>query len=209
MKEIYQKANRLIMDDAAFVPTVDDLQPILLSAKVQGLRQSAGRLVRPLDRLGGVAARAVGAVPRATAARRSVPVMFGVSVVIFLLMHLAPGDVATVLLGPQATEAAQDGAAAHAGPRSAAAAAILALAGAHAVGDFGISIATQLPVTDAGAAALPQHADPDRSAACSWPSSSATRVGLFAALRAQSAVRPRHHDGRRCWPAARRRSGSA
>lgn len=33
-----------------------------------------------------------------------VPVLFGVSVVIFLLMHLAPGDVTTVLLGPQATE---------------------------------------------------------------------------------------------------------
>jgi peptide/nickel transport system permease protein len=35
------------------------------------------------------------------------PVMFGVSVVIFILMHLAPCDVATVLLGPQATEAAK------------------------------------------------------------------------------------------------------
>jgi peptide/nickel transport system substrate-binding protein len=35
-KEIYQKANRLIMDDAAFVPTVDDLQPMLLSDKVKG-----------------------------------------------------------------------------------------------------------------------------------------------------------------------------
>jgi peptide/nickel transport system permease protein len=35
------------------------------------------------------------------------PVMFGVSVVIFILMHLAPGDVATVLLGPQATEVAK------------------------------------------------------------------------------------------------------
>jgi peptide/nickel transport system permease protein len=35
------------------------------------------------------------------------PVMFGVSVVIFILMHLAPGDVTTVLLGPQATEAAK------------------------------------------------------------------------------------------------------
>jgi peptide/nickel transport system permease protein len=34
-----------------------------------------------------------------------VPVLLGVSVVIFLLMHLAPGDVTTVLLGPQATEA--------------------------------------------------------------------------------------------------------
>jgi len=34
-----------------------------------------------------------------------VPVLVGVSIVIFLLMHLAPGDVTTVLLGPQATEA--------------------------------------------------------------------------------------------------------
>lgn len=33
--------------------------------------------------------------------------MFGVSVIIFILMHLAPGDVATVLLGPQATEVAK------------------------------------------------------------------------------------------------------
>jgi peptide/nickel transport system permease protein len=32
------------------------------------------------------------------------PVLVGVSVVIFLLMHLAPGDVTTALLGPQATE---------------------------------------------------------------------------------------------------------
>ncbi len=36
MKEIYQKANRIIMDDAAFVPTVDDLQPMILSPKVKG-----------------------------------------------------------------------------------------------------------------------------------------------------------------------------
>jgi peptide/nickel transport system substrate-binding protein len=36
MKEIYQKANRLIMDDGAFVPYVDDLQPMLLSPKVKG-----------------------------------------------------------------------------------------------------------------------------------------------------------------------------
>ena len=44
---------------------------------------------------------------RAYLARRliaTIPVLFGVSVVIFLLMHLAPGDVTTVLLGPQATE---------------------------------------------------------------------------------------------------------
>jgi peptide/nickel transport system permease protein len=37
-----------------------------------------------------------------------VPVLLGVSVIIFLLMHLAPGDVTTVLLGPQATEHDRD-----------------------------------------------------------------------------------------------------
>ena len=35
------------------------------------------------------------------------PVILGVSIVIFLLVQLAPGDVATVLLGPQATETAK------------------------------------------------------------------------------------------------------
>lgn len=33
---LYQKANRTIMDDAAFAPTIDDLQPIMLSSKVHG-----------------------------------------------------------------------------------------------------------------------------------------------------------------------------
>ena len=35
-KALYQKANRVIMDDAAYVPTIDDLQPVILSPKVQG-----------------------------------------------------------------------------------------------------------------------------------------------------------------------------
>ena len=34
----------------------------------------------------------------------ALPVLFGVSIVIFALIHLAPGDVTTALLGPQATE---------------------------------------------------------------------------------------------------------
>jgi peptide/nickel transport system substrate-binding protein len=36
MKALYQKANRLIMDDAAYVPYVDDLQPVILSKKIKG-----------------------------------------------------------------------------------------------------------------------------------------------------------------------------
>jgi len=35
-KALYQKANRLIMDDAGYVPVVDDLQPLMLSPKVHG-----------------------------------------------------------------------------------------------------------------------------------------------------------------------------
>ena len=35
-KTLYQQANRTIMDDAAYVPVVDDLQPIIVSPKVQG-----------------------------------------------------------------------------------------------------------------------------------------------------------------------------
>ena len=35
-KELYQRANRTIMDDAAFVPMIDDLQPIMLSPHVHG-----------------------------------------------------------------------------------------------------------------------------------------------------------------------------
>jgi len=33
---LYQQANRIIMDDAAFVPLVDDLQPIILAPNVKG-----------------------------------------------------------------------------------------------------------------------------------------------------------------------------
>ncbi|MGH7121653.1 MAG: ABC transporter substrate-binding protein, partial [Acetobacteraceae bacterium] len=35
-KAIYQKANRLIMDGAAYVPTIDDMEPVILSKKVKG-----------------------------------------------------------------------------------------------------------------------------------------------------------------------------
>jgi peptide/nickel transport system permease protein len=36
-----------------------------------------------------------------------IPVLFGVSILVFLLLHLAPGDVTTTLLGPMATEEAR------------------------------------------------------------------------------------------------------
>jgi peptide/nickel transport system permease protein len=36
------------------------------------------------------------------------PVLFGVSIIVFLLVHLAPGDVTTTLLGPMASEDAKE-----------------------------------------------------------------------------------------------------
>ena len=35
-REIYQKANRIIMDEAAFIPFLDDFQPILTADHVKG-----------------------------------------------------------------------------------------------------------------------------------------------------------------------------
>lgn len=38
----------------------------------------------------------------------TIPVLFGVSIIVFLLAHLAPGDVTTILAGPFATEAVRE-----------------------------------------------------------------------------------------------------
>jgi peptide/nickel transport system permease protein len=113
------------------------------------------------------------------------PVMFGVSVVIFILMHLAPGDVATVLLGPQATEAAK--------------AELRHVLGLDlplplqygkwllrtATGDLGISIATQLNVA---ALVLPRFLNTLLLTVASLFVSVVIgySIGLLAALRAQS-----------------------
>ena len=113
------------------------------------------------------------------------PVIFGVSVVIFLLMQLAPGDAATALLGPQATEAAK-------------------VELRHALGlDQPLPVqywlgcgarcaATSAPRSrrncrsiDPGAAALRQHADAHRRSLL-LAMVIGYGVGLFAALRAHS-----------------------
>jgi peptide/nickel transport system permease protein len=113
------------------------------------------------------------------------PVMFGVSVVIFILMHLAPGDVATVLLGPQATEVAK-------AELRHALGLDLPLPVQYgkwllrtAAGDFGTSIATQLPVT---ALVLPRFVNTLLLTVASLLFSIVLgySVGLFAALRARS-----------------------
>jgi peptide/nickel transport system permease protein len=111
--------------------------------------------------------------------------MFGVSVVIFILMHLAPGDVATVLLGPQATEAAKT-------ELRHALGLDLPLPIQYgkwlvrtATGDFGISVATQLNVA---ALVAPRFLNTLLLTVASLFLSVLIgySVGLLAALRAQS-----------------------
>jgi peptide/nickel transport system permease protein len=75
------------------------------------------------------------------------PVLFGVSVIIFILMHLAPGDVATVLLGPQATEAAKQELRHTLGLDRPLPVQYGRWLVRTATGDLGISIATQRPVS--------------------------------------------------------------
>ncbi|WP_419759842.1 ABC transporter permease [Acidisoma sp.] len=77
-----------------------------------------------------------------------VPVLFGVSVVIFLLMHLAPGDVTTVLLGPQATEQDRVALRHTLGLDQPLPVQYGRWLERTAEGDLGTSIATSLPVTD-------------------------------------------------------------
>ena len=76
------------------------------------------------------------------------PVIFGVSIVIFLLVQLAPGDTATVLLGPQATEAAKEDLRRALGLDRPLAVQYFQWLGRVLTGDFGTSIATQIPVLD-------------------------------------------------------------
>jgi len=75
-----------------------------------------------------------------------VPVLVGVSVVIFLLMHLAPGDVTTTLLGPQATEADRVVLRRTLGLDQAVPVQYARWVARVAEGDFGTSVATSRPV---------------------------------------------------------------
>ncbi len=75
-----------------------------------------------------------------------VPVMLGVSIVIFLLIQLAPGDAATSLLGPQASEAAKQDLRHTLGLDRPVPVQYLAWLLRTLSGNLGTSVATQLPV---------------------------------------------------------------
>lgn len=76
------------------------------------------------------------------------PVLFGVSLVIFVLIHLAPGDATTVLLGPQASEAAKQELRASLGLDQPLPVQYGRWLARTVTGDLGTSIATQRKVAD-------------------------------------------------------------
>jgi peptide/nickel transport system permease protein len=114
-----------------------------------------------------------------------VPVIFGVSVVIFLLIQLAPGDSATALLGPQATEEAKQELREALGLNQPLPIQYGAWLKRTLSGDFGTSIATQIPVTDL---VLPRFANTLilASSALLLAMLIGYSIGLFAALKANS-----------------------
>lgn len=78
----------------------------------------------------------------------TLPVLFGVSVVIFVLIHLAPGDVTTVMLGPQASETAKQELRHTLGLDAGLPVQYGLWLARTATGDFGVSLATQRRVAD-------------------------------------------------------------
>lgn len=114
------------------------------------------------------------------------PVILGVSVVIFLLIQLAPGDATTALLGPQASEAAKVELRHALGLDQPLPVQYFAWLSRTASGDFGTSIATQRPVISLVA---PRFVNTLVLTTASLLLAMAIgySVGLFAALRKNSA----------------------
>ena len=78
----------------------------------------------------------------------TIPILLGVSITIFLLMHLAPGDVTGILLGKMATESAREALRISLGLDRPLPFQYLSWLGHAIQGDFGISLAKQIPVSD-------------------------------------------------------------
>jgi len=77
----------------------------------------------------------------------ALPVLFGVSVVIFFLMQMIPGDIATAKLGPMATEVAKAQFRHAYGLDQPIPVQYMKWLTTVLSGDFGMSIATSLPVS--------------------------------------------------------------
>jgi len=115
----------------------------------------------------------------------ALPVLFGVSVVIFALMHMIPGDITSALLGPMATEAAREQLRHALGLDQPLLVQYVKWLTTVLSGDFGMSIATSLPVSHL---VLPKFGNTVVLAAASLLLSLVVGfgIGVFAAARAGS-----------------------
>ncbi len=77
----------------------------------------------------------------------AVPVLFGVSIVVFFLIHIIPGDITSALLGPMATEKAKAVLRQALGLDQPLPVQYLKWLGTVLTGNFGTSIATSVPVS--------------------------------------------------------------
>jgi len=77
----------------------------------------------------------------------AVPVLFGVSIVVFFLIHIIPGDITSALLGPMATERAKAVLRQALGLDQPLPVQYLKWLGTVLTGNFGTSIATSVPVS--------------------------------------------------------------
>jgi peptide/nickel transport system permease protein len=116
----------------------------------------------------------------------ALPVLFGVSVVVFFLMYIIPGDVTNALLGPMATEQAREELRHALGLDQPVFVQYMKWLTTVLSGDFGMSIATSLPVSHL---VLPKFLNTAILAAASLLLALLIGfgVGVFAAARAGSA----------------------
>src|SRR5262249_2013511 len=130
------------------------------------------------------------------------PVLFGVSVVIFFLMQMIPGDIATALLGPMATEVAKAQLRHALGLDQPILIQYVKWLSTVLSGDFGMSIATSLPVSHL---VMPKFGNTVILAAASLLLSLAVGfgIGAFAAARAGSTFDRATCRSRSCSAASR------
>ena len=103
--ELYREAQRLLHDDPPWIFIDHEMQIAAFAKRVQGFKLHPSfdlrvETISPKRR--GADAREP--LPRSAGSSLLVPVLLGVSVVVFLVLHLSPGDPAEIMLGSQATQ---------------------------------------------------------------------------------------------------------
>ena len=156
---LYREAQKVIVEDAPWIFVDHGKQVIIYRKRVQGFKLPPEFRSRAHA---GVAAVGGGGLQGYVLGRLllAVPVLFGVSLLVFAVMHLAPGDPAAIMLGAQATREDVDAPAPRAGARSPLAGAVRAVAGPRGAGRPRPLHSPRARSPARGPHALPRNADP-------------------------------------------------